>query len=331
MSKMENPKSYNYPKTICITAVGTATSVGVIRNLRKYSPDTFIIGTDINPYGYTAGSMLVDKFYKISLASDSEYINSIVDVLQSNSVDYLFPINDTEIREVAAHRKVVEKVVHILLPSVDTVDLVQDKQQMCNTALGIGLKVPDTLNSNYSGKAIIRDSHGVGSKGIRICDSFDISEINPQHQFAQRYIEGDEYTVDILSDEEGTPLFIIPRLRIEVKSGVATKTKLINDQSLIDCCMALIKNIPIPGFSNVQFIKDSVGDNYFIEINPRIGGFSNASLLAAPDMFPAFLAMIGTDSADGRNSSDPYDYSLNHDVRWGAVVTRYYTDLIYEE
>ena len=33
------------------------------------------IGTDINPMGYTAGSMMVDKFFTVPYAVDENYIS----------------------------------------------------------------------------------------------------------------------------------------------------------------------------------------------------------------------------------------------------------------
>ena len=49
-------------KRILITSVGTATAVNLIKYFHKLGD--YIVGTDINAYGYTAGSMLVDEFVR---------------------------------------------------------------------------------------------------------------------------------------------------------------------------------------------------------------------------------------------------------------------------
>lgn len=72
----------------------------------------------------------------------------------------------------------------------------------------------------------MRDFYGVGSKGIRIVEPEDKLIVGDE-QFAQEFITGDEYTVDVLCDREGNPSYIIPRRRVEVKSGVATKVFII--------------------------------------------------------------------------------------------------------
>lgn len=56
---------------ILITSVGTATSVNLIRYFQR--DGDYIVGADINDFGFTAGSILSNVYYKVSLAKN-EYI-----------------------------------------------------------------------------------------------------------------------------------------------------------------------------------------------------------------------------------------------------------------
>lgn len=307
---------------IAVSSVGTATSVGVIHNIRKYDPAIAIIGMDINPYGYTAGSQLVDRYYQVPLATDRMYIAVIKDIIERNAIDLFIPINDVEIAATSEKLSDISQLCRVLVPTVEVLNLIQHKYNMNQRAIDLGLRVPEMEQLDPDKKCIVRDYYGVGSKGIQIYESSRGLHIDRSKQFLQEYIDGVEYTVDVLSTDTGTPIYIIPRKRLEVKSGVATKVEIQNDPELIADTAKLLEHIKIPGFCNVQFIKDRKGVNWFIEINPRIGGCSNSSLLAAPQMFPTFMKVAAKEpiTTERINPSE---------VKWGAIVTRYYEDILY--
>lgn len=304
---------------ILLTSVGTATSIGVIKNIRKYRANWNIVGVDINDYGYTAGSLLADKFYRVSLASDKKYQDEIIRIINKESIDYFWPINDVEIRKT---REWNELSCDCIIPSEEILSLVGDKLQCTRKLMQLEIDCPEIVDMTYKGKCIIRDRIGVGSKGIKITENIGKEDIS-QDVFVQKYITGTEYTVDILCDRLGKPLYIIPRARLEVKSGVATKARIENLPVLIDTVKQILKEVCLPGFSNMQFIRSSDGTYFFIEINPRIGGYSSASLLAAPEMFAAFLEML-----DGEEKNNIR--SFNQNIHWNTVVTRYYEEALYD-
>lgn len=302
-----------------ITSVGTATSVGIIKNIRKYAPDAHIIGVDINPYGYTAGSQLTDAFYRVPLGTAPEYEAEVRALITGEDIDVLWPVNDVEIRRVADWD--LEESCRCIIASPELIDLVQDKKLATERVAALGLAVPEEVYTGYDGPVIIRDRNGVGSKGIRFLSDLHDEKI-PADAFAQRRISGTEYTVDTLCDPEGQPLYIIPRSRLEVKAGIATKTRIEKKETLIDAVREILKVWKLPGFSNTQFIEDENGVFRFIETNPRIGGFSSASLLAAEGMFPAYLKFLRGEKVSA---------AFNEGVRWDLLVTRYYEEVCYED
>lgn len=310
---------------LCITSVGTATSIGLIKYIRKYDKNIRIIGTDINEYGYTAGSMLVDKFYRVSLAKHRLFFNEILDIIEIEKTDVIIPINDNEIEVFSRNYSRLSKKTKCLVPKVNVIKLVRDKLSCTLKMEDIGLKCPKRIDINSEKKCIIRDRIGVGSKNVKILNNENFLGSILENQFIQEFISGIEYTVDVLCDEMGKPLYIIPRQRLEVKAGVATKVKFIKDMELIRSVENVLRIIKLPGFSNFQFIVDEEGNQYFIEINPRFGGCSSSSLLAAPGMFNSFMRIL---SGDINN-----DIDLNEnlkDVKWNSVVTRFYEEVIYE-
>ena len=300
---------------ILITSVGTATAIGLIKAIKKID-GYYIIGTDINDYGFTAGSLLVDKFYKVPYAVDDSFVSTIDSIVKQNKIDLVIPINDAEILALSKHAN-EEKYI---IPSKDIIERIQNKLICSQSVKNYGVLVPQFIDNSFAGKKIVRDFYGVGSKGIKIIEPTDKLIVGDK-QFAQEFISGDEYTVDVLCDRAGNPSYIIPRRRLEVKSGVATKVFIEKNEALIDAVKRVLKAFLLPGFSNIQFIHSKIDDcYYFIEINFRFSGCGASSLLVAPNMITKFLDIAFNDA----KSED-----INDEVAWNSVVTRYYEELIY--
>lgn len=215
----------------------------------------------------------------------------------------------------------------VLLPKPTVVKLVSDKRAMTEWVSNLGVPCPAIVASDSDCRKVYRENEGVGSKGVRFFEGELPAHLKKRvasgEAFVQEEVLGQEYTVDVLCDSAGAPLCIVPRERVEVKSGVCTKARIVKNESIIDCAKRIADRLKIPGFSNIQFIIDGEGLPYFIEVNPRFGGGSAATLLAAQGLFDKFLSV----ALDGMLS----DGTLNQvEVKWGAVVTRFYSEVLYE-
>lgn len=304
---------------ILITSAGTATSVNLIRYFHKMKD--YVVSADINQYGYTAGSMMSDKYYQVALAADERYIQQILDIIKEEGIDVFIPVNDIEVYKVAVN---IDKIpCKCLIPDSSTIELLRDKWICSNKMQELGIPVPEILTKQDVVKRILRDRIGVGSKGIRILtESEGTPAYNTEEKFVQKFIQGEEYTIDVLSDCSGQPLYVVPRKRIEVKSGVATKVKIERNEKLIGYVKEILRHVTLPGFSNIQFIQDDKGECWFVEVNYRFAGCGAATLAVCEDYLLQFKRILS-----GAKVQEP----LNKDVRWGAIVTRYYEEIVYED
>lgn len=303
---------------ICISSIGSSTAVGIFKCIRNLGKNHKIIGLDINNLGYTAGSLLVDKFYKIPQYNETNFISELLKILSKENIELFIPIHDFEIKEVAKNINNF-KNIKIIIPDINIVELFSDKYIATSAINNLGILTPAIIDSTYKGISILRKKTSVGSKGIKIIEDSSTVTAN-EDEFLQELIIGEEYTVDILSDLKGRPIIIIPRKRLEVKSGVATKVQLVYDVELINNCMKILQNYIIPGLSNVQFIKSSDNKYYFIELNTRFGGMSISSVLGSYNYIEDFLMLEKTNS----NLSNNLDR-----VKWNSIITRYYEEVLY--
>ncbi len=303
---------------ILITSVGTATSINLIRYFHKLND--YIVGTDINLMGYTAGSMLADAFYRVPFAvQEEQFISEITEIINTERIDLFIPINDIEVFVCAKNRDRIKCAC--VIPDYDVICRLRDKY-ICSTDMEkYGLDVPRILEKDVHEKRILRDRIGVGSKGIKILSA---DEKTPEFDFAdkflQKFVIGDEYTIDVMADFQGTPAYIVPRKRIEVKDGVATKVEITKIDALIERVRFLLTKIKIPGFSNFQFICDACGNFWFIEVNYRFSGCGAATLAVSDGYLNVYKEIV-----DGK----PFTGELNSGVKWESIVTRYYEEVVY--
>jgi carbamoyl-phosphate synthase large subunit len=310
--------------------VGTATSVNFIKLLKstgKYK----VLGTDLNPLGYTAGSMLVDKFFQVDGFDSNQYLSQIEKIINNEKIDLFIPIHDLEIEKVLMQGLHVEHCKFIL-PALECIRLFSNKALATQKIMELGIDVPEIITNQVdliqSNAYIVRPIQSVGSKGIvffnEITDELK-SFFNKKDYFVQNRVFGKEFTVDVVCNDNGEPNLIIPRERIEVKAGVATKVKITYDEKLISIVQKILKNYRLPGFSNIQFIQQE-GKYYFIELNCRFGGMSIASTMASYNYVDEYIDSLFTGNLKETN----YESNMKS-VKWGAIISRYYEEIIYCE
>lgn len=90
----------------------------------------------------------------------------------------------------------------------------------------------------------------------------------------QELAGGAEYTIDFWVDRSGTCRSVIPRKRLEVRSGEVSKAKTVRHEALHALAFDVARKLPGPyGVLNVQvFLDEGSGRLAVIEVNPRFGG-----------------------------------------------------------
>lgn len=273
---------------VLVSSVGSTAAISVIKGLRKQEEfDVFIVGTDTNEEHDIAGSKFCDKFYKVPPAAEEEnYMDLLVNIIKTESIDLLIPISDIELEVIARNRNSVEKLTYLLLSSYDSVMKCNDKLKTYeffksqgiptfNTAiLENYVDITDVMNDrNIDFPFIVKPRKGVGSQ--------DVYEIQNEGDFflmkrvsdavIQEKGRGQEYTIDVFCNGEKL-VSAVPRRRIETKAGISYKGQTQKDDRLTYYAKKITEELKIKGPANIQCFKNSNNDVKFFEINPRFSG-----------------------------------------------------------
>ena len=253
-----------------------------------------VIVTDVNPLSpavYTA-----DRAFRVSLATDPEYVNEILAICEAAQVGLVVPTIDDELMLFAAAAPTFEAAgVRVAVSSAEATDVCNDKYLTCRTLAEKGILAaasfrPGELPANPPLPLFIKPRFGRGSVGAYIIR--DERELAFFLQYVegpvvQEYLAGPEFTIDLLCDFSGRPLSIVPRERILIRAGVSDRGRTSRDPKLMALGESCAAALSFAGPVNIQ-CRLVDGWPIVFEINPRFSGGIPLTIAAGAD-FPRML------------------------------------------
>ena len=100
----------------------------------------------------------------------------------------------------------------------------------------------------------------------------------------QDYLDGPEFTIDVLCDFAHQPLSIVPRERVVIRAGVTDRGRTVRDAALMHLGQDVADILPFCGAVNIQ-CRIVNGVPTVFEINPRFSGGIPLTIAAGAD-FP---------------------------------------------
>ena len=132
---------------------------------------------------------------------------------------------------------------------------------------------------------------------------------------SQQVAEGDEYTVDVLCDNDCHPVYIVPRKRLSVRDGKSTQGIVVKHDGIEKMVKHLCAVTNFRGPINIQCFCDSK-QLLVIEVNPRISGGMALAFAATENWVPLMVSMLNNTT---RISPKP--------VKYGLKMMRYYAEV----
>ena len=297
--------------------------IKLLKDIKSYNVE--VIGTDILSKGEYAGSLLVDRYYiSPPISNEMSYLAFLNEINRKEKIDLLIPASDAEALFLSKYKEKIN--APFFLADTKTVQFFKDKLICTERLEKQGFLVPPIVTDlRCEKKVIFRKRVSVNSQGIYIVDLSKekyIKNCFNNDYFIQKYIEGDTYIVDVLSDKDGIPHIIIPRKTIEIKDGTAYRSQIVYKKELIELTKRICSLYHLPGFCNIDF-KEKNGKFYFIENNVRFAGSGIFSAIASFNFMKLYI-----DHFVKNEDMQPLEYYLGK-VAWGSIITRYFNEIKY--
>lgn len=296
-----------------------------IELIQAFKGAALILNKNLKIYGsdmdLTAPSLAYCDHTRLTAAMRStKYIDDLLEICKKDKIDLIIPTIDTDLLILSENKRRFENIgTKVMVSSPDMIRICRDKNNTFNFFDKCGLKAPmpiDDWRKYKSGyPAFIKPKDGSSS-----INAFKVSNVKELELYAaqidnyivQPFIEGREYTIDIFCDFNGRPLSIVPRERIQVRAGEVLKTQITMDSVMISEAEKICEAFKPYGPITVQLIRDNMGIDQFIEINPRFGGGAPLSMKAGARSAEYILKLLDGEKAEYCN-----------DIADGAVYSRF--------
>jgi carbamoyl-phosphate synthase large subunit len=289
------------PVTVMVTSAGSAPAVAVIQALlQQQEIPVRVIAADMDPL--SVGFYLAHERALIPSASDCRFVDQLLEVCRQNGVTVIFPIIDEELQVFADRAPTfAAHSIHVVSNSPEVVRVTKDKWLSYEWCRRHHVRTPSTWLPEQRGAirsfpVMVKPRAGRGSAGVYCVRS----ERELQYQLErgekliiQDYVEGPEFTVDILTDREGQVLCAVPRERLLTKAGMCVKGRTVHRTQLLELSARIAAQLPPAPRGNLQFKQSRRdGEYYLIEVNPKFGAGLPLTTAAGVNMPLLILKML---------------------------------------
>ena len=291
---------------ILFTGVGRRVElIQAFRNAALVLNKSIIIyGSDLT--GTAPALSYCDYYRKTVSMKDPGYIDNLLQICVEDGINLVIPTIDTDLLLLSESKERFKAIgVFVLISEPDKIMICRDKNYTGEFFTRCGLSAPLPVNDWREYKdgypAFIKPKDGSSSiNAYKVENEEELVVYAKQigDYIIQRFISGQEYTIDVFCDWKGSPISIIPRKRLQVRAGEVLKTQICMEPSMISEMRVLCKEFKPCGPLTVQLIRDGFGKNWYIEINPRFGGGSPLSMKAGSNSAESILKLISDEKID---------------------------------
>jgi len=284
--------------TILRTAAGSAPTVTHYELFRQSG--IRVVAADSDPL--SVGFVFADAAYVVPMAAASEYIETLLKICEQERVNWLMPALDEELVTVAMRHKDFEQIgTKVLVSPLDSLRICTDKLETYRYFCSTGIPTPATKCgrnidlSQVTYPQIVKPQSGRGSTNIFVAHNqrelkFFLDYV--PEPIVQTYIKGNELTIDVLSDLQARPIFVLPRYRLQTDSGISFKAVTTTHERIATYAARIAEGLRLVGPTNIQCFIDDKGSIWFTEVNARLAGSAALTFAASPGFFEALADLL---------------------------------------
>jgi len=313
---------------VLITSAGSTNGINVIKTLRDQKEmKLFLVVADADPLA--AGFYLADEHYLVPKADDSGFVNKVIKICKKEKINIVIPTFSKELPVFANNKNIFEKNgIKMAVSPFSVFNVTENKVKAYLHFKRLGVPFPkvysekEIKSGNVKFPVIIRPVQSSGSKNVEIArnrEEMMFFKKRIKNSFVQEFMKGKEYTIDGVCDLEGKFIAASPRIRLEVKGGLAVKSVVINNSKMVDFAKIIAEGLGIIGPFNVQCISNGKETKY-IEINNRFPSGGLPLAVKSGLNIPLIIVKL----LSGKKVEAPK-------IRTGLLMTRYWDAIILEK
>lgn len=232
---------------------------------------------------------------------DDDYIPALLRVAERHGADLLLPTIDTDLPKLADAREPFEALgCTALIGGPEAIRVCRDKVNTYRFLRDQGIAAPETWEpaalpaaSALRYPLFLKPRSGSSSRSIHRIDTpadLDYHLARVEGAIVQSFVDGVEYTLDVYVGLTGVPRCVVPRRRLEVRTGEVAKGVTVKDPEIMAVGQRVAEAFDdsLRGLITVQLMVTPDRRMPVIEVNPRFGGGAPLGIAAGAD-FPRWL------------------------------------------
>jgi len=243
---------------------------------------------------------LCDTRVLVKPVTHSNYIGQLLSIVKKHRVRLLVPTVDLDLKLLAQNEPKFSALgCRVLVSKPGVVDVCQDKRKTYRFLVRGGFDSPVTMSvrSALSDRKLgwprfLKPWDGYASRGnaiVRNREELQFYARRIPNAICQEYVRGIEHTCDVYVDFDMKVRCVVPRRRIEVRTGEVSKGQVVKNAHIMSQAARLVEAIGAgPGVITIQLFLTGDDKVKFIEINPRFGGGVPLSIKAGAN-FPKWI------------------------------------------
>ncbi|MCX5635629.1 MAG: ATP-grasp domain-containing protein [Planctomycetota bacterium] len=248
----------------------------------------------------SSATQLCDKGFVVKPTVHAGYIRQLLSIVKTNKIKLLVPTVDLDLKVLAENKaKFAAAGCCVLVSKQNVVNICQDKRKTFSFLVKNGFDTPLTMSAsmalskkNLNLPCFLKPWDGYASKGNAVVKNrreLEVFSKRIPNCIVQELIKGTEYTCDVYVDFAMKVRCVVPRKRIEIRSGEVSKGQVVKNTGIMTEAAKLVEKLGAgPGVITLQLFLTGEGKIKFIEVNPRFGGGAPLSIKAGAT-FPKWL------------------------------------------
>jgi carbamoyl-phosphate synthase large subunit len=243
-----------------------------------------VVAADPNPLAPAQYAAHVRR--AVPRIDDPDYVPALRALCDEFGVRAVVPLTDLDLEVLALARAAGE--LPAFVPDPEIARATFDKYETHRLLSHLGLPSPPTV---LPGEAVehypvmVKPRWGSGARSIHRADDARAAEFFVGYigepAMVQWFMDGPEFSMDVLCDLSGRCLNAIPRTMIESRGGESIKGSVIADPELIDLGRRVAEALGVRGPATIQVFRDREIGLGITDVNTRFGGAFPAPMYAA--------------------------------------------------
>jgi len=271
-----------------------------------------------------------DRGFIVPPVNSDHYIDRLIEICRSESVDVVIPLNDLELPSLAHSIDLfASEGIRIVISNPEVIETCFDKWKTIEFLTNCGLQTPRTTLTLEEAKTallgkeirfplVVKPRWGSASIGIEFPEdhrelelAYELARLKLERSILaeaskadrdrailiQEKLRGQEYGLDIVNDLDGNHVTTIVKRKLGMRAGETDRAVTVFDERLIALGRTIGEKLRHVGNLDCDVFVDNTSA-YVLEMNPRFGGGYPFSHEAGSNLPRAILAWARGECTD---------------------------------